>query len=151
MKYLFLAALILSPGAFAENTKNPCRADIQKFCKDVTKEKGGKVQCLKKHLTEISPECKKKLDSLKEKKDSEHFESASTNEKSDSKVSEQCKGVKFKDPMFKECMQEKFNNMKSQWAKRRKEKEAKDSKVAEVKKVEPVKEKSPPQKKDGDL
>lgn len=44
--------------------KNPCTADLEKFCSKV--EKGGKqrFECLKEHENELSPDCKTAFDKL---------------------------------------------------------------------------------------
>lgn len=39
--------------------KEACKADVEKFCKDVEPGKGGVVQCLKKHEGELSEACGK--------------------------------------------------------------------------------------------
>lgn len=125
LSQLLLFILFFSPLVFAENSKNQsknaCRADLEKFCKDVSKEKGAKVKCLKKHAAELTPACKTKLESLKEKKETEKFESAASDEPARTKISEKCKGVKVKDPLFKECMKEKLEVLKGNWSKYSKE------------------------------
>ncbi|MDO8526348.1 MAG: cysteine rich repeat-containing protein [Deltaproteobacteria bacterium] len=43
-----------------------CNADREKFCKDVKPGKGHIHKCLKKHDSELSPECKAMCDGKKE-------------------------------------------------------------------------------------
>lgn len=40
-----------------EQCKEACKTDREKFCKDVTKGKGGMHKCLKSHKAELSAEC----------------------------------------------------------------------------------------------
>ncbi|MCX5849706.1 MAG: cysteine rich repeat-containing protein [Deltaproteobacteria bacterium] len=49
------------------NKKGACRADIEKFCKDVQPGQGRLVQCVKQHEAELSPACKEQIDVDKEK------------------------------------------------------------------------------------
>lgn len=54
-------------GAAAKAGENPCKADIEKFCKDVQPGEGRIVKCLKEHEAELSVECKAKDLELKGK------------------------------------------------------------------------------------
>ena len=40
------------------NRKEPCRADIEKFCKDVKPGQGRIEKCLQRHEGELSPACR---------------------------------------------------------------------------------------------
>ena len=54
----FIAACFASTLALqGEPGKNPCKADVEKFCKDLKVGQGVR-SCLKKHESELSPECK---------------------------------------------------------------------------------------------
>ena len=44
-----------------------CSDDKDKFCKDVVKAKGDVTACLKQHESELSPDCKAKLEGKKQK------------------------------------------------------------------------------------
>src|SRR4051812_3226460 len=41
--------------------KEACKADVEKFCKDVTGGHGAKLKCLHEHESELSSDCKEKL------------------------------------------------------------------------------------------
>ncbi len=66
MKKIFvlslLAAVLAVPAlSRAEDEapeQGPCKADVQKFCKDVTPGGGRVIACLKAHEDKLSPECK---------------------------------------------------------------------------------------------
>ncbi len=47
--------------------KGACRADEQKFCKDVKPGHGNIAQCMKQHEAELSPACKERIAGAKEK------------------------------------------------------------------------------------
>jgi hypothetical protein len=47
--------------------KGPCKADIEKFCKDVKPGQGRIVKCLQAHENELSPACKNEIAAEKEK------------------------------------------------------------------------------------
>ena len=52
--------LLLAAGAAAEGPKGACKADVEKFCKDVKPGEGRIIACLKTHEAELSAECKAK-------------------------------------------------------------------------------------------
>ncbi|MBU2573668.1 MAG: cysteine rich repeat-containing protein [Elusimicrobia bacterium] len=62
-----LACAVLGTAAKAE--ENPCKADKEKFCKDVQPGEGRIIKCLKEHEAELSAGCKAKGDELKKKAD----------------------------------------------------------------------------------
>ncbi len=49
------------------NRKGPCRADIEKYCKDVNPGQGRIVNCIRQHEGELSPACKNYIAEEKEK------------------------------------------------------------------------------------
>lgn len=49
------------------NRKGACRADIEKFCKDVKFGHGRIAQCMKQHEAELSPACVDQINEAKEK------------------------------------------------------------------------------------
>jgi hypothetical protein len=55
---LAIGVLALSTGAEAEQ---PCRPDVQKLCSGVQPGGGRIVSCLKKHESELSPQCQKMM------------------------------------------------------------------------------------------
>ncbi|MBK9293410.1 MAG: hypothetical protein IPM57_03045 [Oligoflexia bacterium] len=58
---------LFSSSSFAERGSGPCKADAEKFCKDV-KPGGGKMRdCLREHKDELSSECKARHSMMKEK------------------------------------------------------------------------------------
>lgn len=67
---LLAAALSASGLAFAEGKgehKGFCKADKEKFCKDVNPGQGEVAKCLKSHEAELSPECKTRMAAHREK------------------------------------------------------------------------------------
>jgi hypothetical protein len=53
-----------SPGASASAQGRPCTEDLQKFCTDVQAGKGGWIQCLKEHESELSASCKSAMQTV---------------------------------------------------------------------------------------
>ena len=66
MKYLMalLLALLVPTAAVA---KGECKAEKEKFCKDVVAAKGKIGPCLKQHAAELSEACKTRLEAGKKK------------------------------------------------------------------------------------
>lgn len=64
MKTTVLSAAVLmlfaAGAARAEEGARPCKADIEKFCKDVKPGEGRIIACLKAHEAELSTDCKAK-------------------------------------------------------------------------------------------
>ena len=69
MKTTLLSAavfmLFAAGAARAEEGARPCKADIEKFCKDVKPGEGRIIDCLKAHEAELSADCKAKGAELK--------------------------------------------------------------------------------------
>lgn len=65
MATAFLSGLLLGGFVRADNHERPCKADFEKFCKDV-KGRGQKMACLAQHKEELSPACKAKAESVRE-------------------------------------------------------------------------------------
>lgn len=56
------AALTAVAGAGALGQgRGACRADVEKYCKDVERGEGRIHACLEQHLADLSPECQEKL------------------------------------------------------------------------------------------
>jgi Cysteine rich repeat len=55
---MFIACTLILQAVFAAAANRPCRADIEKFCADVSRGGGRVAECLRKHQDELSPECK---------------------------------------------------------------------------------------------
>lgn len=49
-------SIVLTTRVFA--TERPCRADIERFCADVSRGGGRIAACLRQHYSELSSECK---------------------------------------------------------------------------------------------
>ncbi|MFZ1038061.1 MAG: cysteine rich repeat-containing protein [Smithella sp.] len=47
--------------------KGACKADAEKFCKDVEPVHGNMAQCMKQHEAELSPACKERIAAANEK------------------------------------------------------------------------------------
>jgi hypothetical protein len=62
---LTIAAVLLTAGAVLAGGKGegkgPCRADLEKFCKEVKPGEGRKMECLRSHEAGLSAECKANL------------------------------------------------------------------------------------------
>ncbi len=52
------AFLMLASAAAAQGPMGPCKADVEKFCKDIEPGEGRIIACLKAHEAELSAECK---------------------------------------------------------------------------------------------
>jgi hypothetical protein len=64
--------LAMSPGAHAQQQKEPdkpCMADAARLCPGVEPGGGKQIECLKEHMQEVSPACKKNLIQMKEKQE----------------------------------------------------------------------------------
>lgn len=72
-KFLFLvvftAAFSVSAITFAKESTKPCHNDVQKFCQNQDKGRGGKFKCLQEHRSELSSECVVHLDEKQRKRD----------------------------------------------------------------------------------
>lgn len=68
---LIVAALFLLVPLMAQSEEihrtGACKADAEKFCKDVKPGKGRIVRCMKAHENELSPACKDQIAAEKEK------------------------------------------------------------------------------------
>lgn len=73
MKWLIVFALLTSPISFADHHGGAgggggaCKADAEKFCKDVQPGGGRVMKCLKEHDAELSAECKASQAQTKDK------------------------------------------------------------------------------------
>lgn len=123
---LLLALFVNGSESFAQKAEAPkqkkhaCHDDTKKFCAEVVPGKGAIGKCLKSHEKELSIECRKFLkefkDKKKNKKNSKNIKSQDLDlEDTSSQISEECKGVKFNDPNFKECMKERMEKSKQKW------------------------------------
>jgi hypothetical protein len=64
----FLVFLALAVSAASEEPparEGPCRADAERYCGSVGKEKGARIRCLRKHQAELSPACQERVESRK--------------------------------------------------------------------------------------
>ena len=73
--------------SFEVKGRGPCRADVEKFCKDVRPGKGRIWRCLKGHEAELSSECSERMAMAREK-GKEYREACSGD------VEKYCKGVR---------------------------------------------------------
>ncbi|HWE22408.1 MAG TPA: cysteine rich repeat-containing protein [Myxococcales bacterium] len=66
MRSAVVAAVVMCavPAIAADH---PCEADAQKFCAGVQPGQGRILQCLKQHEADLSPECKQRRDSFRER------------------------------------------------------------------------------------
>ncbi|HWQ37878.1 MAG TPA: cysteine rich repeat-containing protein [Burkholderiales bacterium] len=57
-----LTGVLLSTAAAAEEREHgACRADVQKFCKDIRPGRGAIARCLSRHESELSPACRDRM------------------------------------------------------------------------------------------
>jgi hypothetical protein len=68
---LIVAVLFLIVSSIAQaddlHRRGPCKADIEKFCKDVKPGQGRIARCIKAHENELSPACRDKIEADREK------------------------------------------------------------------------------------
>jgi hypothetical protein len=60
-----VAALSAAPVRAQPPGRSACRADLDKFCKDVAPGGGRILACLHSHLSELSPECREHVEAMK--------------------------------------------------------------------------------------
>ena len=92
-----LACVLLCPAARAE--ESACKADIEKFCKDVQPSEGRIVKCLREHEAELSAECKTKGEELKDR--TEGFKEACQAD-----LDKFCKDIKQGEGRLAKCLKE---------------------------------------------
>ena len=76
MKRIAVTSLIVLAGTWtglaaaqsAEKGGGACRADVEKFCKDVKPGGGRIVQCLVKNETQLSPACREDMAKARERR-----------------------------------------------------------------------------------
>ena len=72
MKKILIPALslfLMSSVSFAQEVKKdgPCHTDAEKFCHEVKPGQGRIIRCMKEHKSELSPECRERIEEKKEK------------------------------------------------------------------------------------
>jgi hypothetical protein len=87
------------PGMEAAH-EGACKADLEKFCKDVTPGEGRKIACLKAHSDKLSSECKAQGEKMKERRKEMHAGMEAC--KADKEKF--CKDVEMGGGKMKECM-----------------------------------------------
>jgi hypothetical protein len=60
---VFLALTIPAASEETSAKEAPCRADVERYCASVEKEKGARSRCLRQHLAELSPACRERIES----------------------------------------------------------------------------------------
>lgn len=65
--FLFLMVPLMAQSAEQAHRTGPCKADFEKFCKDVKPGEGRVAKCMKAHEKELSPACRDKIEADKEK------------------------------------------------------------------------------------
>lgn len=101
MKKIILLFSFIAVFAFAneheakhEKHMGACKADQEKFCKDVKPGEGRIIKCMKEHEASLSAECKNNISKLEE-----HMPCFEDHQKF-------CKGMKPGDGKFGPCMKE---------------------------------------------
>ena len=64
--FLFLLVPLMVQSEERHRT-GPCKADFEKFCKDVKPGQGRIAKCMKAHENELSPACRDKIEADREK------------------------------------------------------------------------------------
>lgn len=59
--FVVVVAVSVSLPAFAEDNKNPCLPDVEKFCKGIPAAGGRAMKCLNDHEAKLSGDCRKTL------------------------------------------------------------------------------------------
>ncbi|MBL8018365.1 MAG: cysteine rich repeat-containing protein [Leptospirales bacterium] len=67
---LVALTLVFTVALYADKPEKPgpCKADIEKFCKDVPRGEGRIMECLKKNEANLAAECKAKLEERKDER-----------------------------------------------------------------------------------
>ena len=95
MKWLALffgvVCLAIAAGARAEGGGRPCKDDADKLCQGIKPGGGAIMRCLKQHESELSPECKERMQQAKAKakQSRQEFKEACGGD-----VQRQCPGMK---------------------------------------------------------
>lgn len=88
---LIVAALFLLVPLMAQSEEmhrtGPCKADVEKFCKDVKPGQGRIVRCMQAHENELSPACRDKI--AADKEENQEFRKACQPD-----VDRFCKGIR---------------------------------------------------------
>jgi hypothetical protein len=69
--------MLLGPTAMAQTAHKgdkPCMADAARLCPGVEPGGGAQARCLKEHMSELSPACKKKMSAAVEKKEQKELQ-----------------------------------------------------------------------------
>jgi hypothetical protein len=74
MGALVVATAISGFASVAAAQDRPCMADAARLCPDTEPGGGAQIQCLKAHKEQLSPECKKKVMSMKLKHEEQQQE-----------------------------------------------------------------------------
>jgi hypothetical protein len=68
--FIFSAFFLFSPKTFAHgDCGSVCKSDVEKFCSDVSGDRGAKMKCLTDHQKELSSECQAKMEKKKARRE----------------------------------------------------------------------------------
>lgn len=108
---LFLMILSLPLSAFAmekgmgEKEGGSCKADVEKFCKEVKPGEGRIIRCLKENESQLSGECKQNLSQMKDTMKNKMTEKMKENrEACKADVEEFCKDVQAGNGRILQCL-----------------------------------------------
>ncbi len=65
--FLFSSLFLFSSISFSKHDGGACKTDIEKFCSNVSGDRGAKMKCLSDHQKELSSECQAKLEMKKKR------------------------------------------------------------------------------------
>lgn len=100
---VLLCAPVLGHADEAAGSQGPCKADYEKFCKDVKPGHGRIIKCMNEHKDDLSAECKEKIAARKEKRQEAHeaWEKACGDD-----VKSLCADVKAGHGAIRKCLRE---------------------------------------------
>jgi Cysteine rich repeat len=101
---MMAACTLVVQAAMVNADERPCRADIEKFCADVSRGGGRVAECLRQHYEDLSPECKARGQELRE-----HVREAHAACKED--ISKYCKEIQPGKGRILTCLKEHDANL----------------------------------------
>jgi hypothetical protein len=107
---IFVMSVLLfsSPGFAGRGGGGPCVEDARKLCAGVSALGGQLQECLKKHMTELSPSCKAQYG---ERADSVKGAAAAVKDSCAAEIQKWCKGVSPLGGGLQKCVKENANNL----------------------------------------
>ena len=95
----------------ADAVPGPCSADAQKICPNVATGGGQLMQCLNQHKSELSPDCAKSLERMKQQAAAHLGEIREMRRACGADVNNFCKGVELGGGRILACLKEHESNL----------------------------------------